>query len=336
MLAWREQWRLMLARSLFLGLTLTLAACGGPDPRAPITQTRVPPGLAAACWPPPGWTWGLIQVGDQPPQRYGVAAPDATPRAQVLILPDYGESAEDLYPLAGALIADGVVVWTLDGAGQGGSGHLVSPRDLGHVRSFAPDIAAIGQLITQAIRPRPQAPLILVADGDAALIALARLQAGAPVAGLVLIHPTAAAPGGARAAGPIGQVATGIGLSAMRAPGGQGWSADGPQVGAGRAWRLANPALRMGGPSLGWLRAYAQLQASVERTGLGRLAPPVLILTANTAPDADRRLADHLCAALPACAQAALTSQDQQIEAFVRTVSAAKPLARPFDRSPQG
>ena len=73
-------------------------------------------------WPPQGWAWGLIQLGAAPPQRYGVGAPATVPRAQVLILPGYGDFAEVDFPQASALIAQGDTVWTC--SGRRGPGRL--------------------------------------------------------------------------------------------------------------------------------------------------------------------------------------------------------------------
>src|SRR5215472_13314829 len=64
-----------LAATLWLGLAwLGLAA---HDSREPFVESRVPPDLAERFYPPEGWAWGLVQLGDGPALRYGVAAPDA-------------------------------------------------------------------------------------------------------------------------------------------------------------------------------------------------------------------------------------------------------------------
>src|SRR3569832_916048 len=89
-------------------LLLALGACRpGDDPRAPFTDSRIPPGLEHRFYPPQGWTWGLLKIGTAPPVRYGVAAPASTARSQVLILPGYGEPAEAWFEIANELIAHG-------------------------------------------------------------------------------------------------------------------------------------------------------------------------------------------------------------------------------------
>jgi lysophospholipase len=87
--------RLLLAglAALVLGLSVAglvglveLATRGGE--RDAFLDSRPPPGLAQRFYPPAGWAWGLIQLGDGPAQRYGVSGPAGAPRAEVLILPD--------------------------------------------------------------------------------------------------------------------------------------------------------------------------------------------------------------------------------------------------------
>lgn len=315
-------------------MALMLAACDDRAARTPFTDSRIPPGLAARDWPPAGWAWGLIQIDGHPPQRYGVAAPASAPRAQVLILPGYGAAAEDAFPLASALIDRGYEIWTLDGAGQGGSGRSASPRDLGHVEDFAPDLTAIDRLIVLAIRPRPQTPLVLIADRTTALIALRRMQMGAPVAGAVLRAPSGQTPGGAWAQGWLGglivQWAQRLGLGAVRAPWGYGWSRLGRDIGGGdaaaqtaSAWRRTDAPLRMGGPSFGWIKAFADLRASFDRSPLRPVTAPVLMLAAGRDEPRDEALRDRLCAALPHCVQGHAESEasaDEQIIAFIEQV----------------
>src|SRR5665213_1874731 len=98
-----------------------LAACGGGD-RSPFADSRMPPDLAERFYPPEGWAWGFVKVGDAPAQLYGVAAPAGAPRGDILILADYGELAETWFETARDLNRRGYAVWILEGAGQGGSG----------------------------------------------------------------------------------------------------------------------------------------------------------------------------------------------------------------------
>ncbi|HEX7760444.1 MAG TPA: alpha/beta hydrolase, partial [Caulobacteraceae bacterium] len=161
-------------------MLLTLAACKGDGADEPFVESRTPADLGPRFYPPENWGWGLVQVGNAPPQRYGVSAPPTAVRAQILVLPDYGETAETWFETAGDLNAMGYNVWVLDGAGQGGSGRLTQPRDLGYLRSFNPDLAAVGAMVATVIRPTPTAPLILLGQGVGGMIAVRAIERGLP------------------------------------------------------------------------------------------------------------------------------------------------------------
>jgi lysophospholipase len=299
----------MIRGGVLLALLLSLSACGARGERDPFADSRIPSGLGPAFWPPPGWTWGLIQVGRSPPQRYGVAAPqDEPPIAQVLLLPGYGGAAEETFRAANGFLDRRVQVWALDGVGQGGSGRIALPRDLGHVASFQPDILGVQQMVSQVIRPTPDAPLVAVADGTAAPVLLAALQRGLPgVAAIVLTEPGLGdhAPGRLLSPQAVG-LACRLGLGRMRAPGAAGWrrqanAAPGSSGFVRQAWQTANPDLRMGGPSLGWVAAFDALQAQVRADGLRKAAAPALVLVDPAELADDRARAAALCRALPRC-----------------------------------
>jgi lysophospholipase len=253
-----------LAAAGVVAAAVLLARSGLGSP-APFAASDPPPGLAERFHPPENWAWGLIQAGDGPVQRYGVAAPDAVAKADVLILPGYGETAETWFETARELTGAGDAVWVLEGAGQGGSARLTGQRDLGEVRSFDGDVAAVKAMIQTVIRPQPRRPLVVLGEGVGALVAARAAESWAVAGGLVLSQPDC------RPRGPAGLLVR-LGLGGVRAPDGEGWRRDGPDDFARgrthdpwrgavtRAWQLANPDLRMGGPSLDWLAAFDAMQ----------------------------------------------------------------------------
>ncbi len=295
-------------RRVLLALILLLSACHGRGDRDPFTDSRIPPNLGPAFWPPQGWAWGLLQVGDDPPQRYGVGAPiDQPASAQLLYLPTYGGVSEEYFETANALIGRRIQVWTLDGVGQGGSGRIADARDLGHVDSFRGDVDGVEQLAATVIRPDARRPLVVVADGAAAPVLL-RAAEDRPVgvAALVLTQPRLNGPAHP-AAPPHGSPwARWLRYGQYRAPGQGAWRREAPAGQAGsaafarHAWQIANPDLRMGGPSLGWLAAFDELTAAAK-AGLHRVGLPVLVLVDPTAPAGQRRDQAALCRALPHC-----------------------------------
>ena len=202
-----------------------------------------------------------------------------------MILPDYGESAETWFETARQLAAAGETVWVLEGVGEGGSGRLTGRRDLGELKSFDADVAATQAMIDLVIRPTAQRPLVLMGQGVGAVVAARAVETGAAPAALIL-----SAPDCRRALAPGALVF--IGLGGLRGPGGEAWRRAGPDDAAARrthdafrgavthAWQLANPDLRLGGPSLDYEAALARLQA-VTGADLARLRPtPTLVLSA--------------------------------------------------------
>jgi lysophospholipase len=265
-----------------LAALLLLAGPIGRDNRDGFADSRPPPALPERFYPPENWAWGFIQVGDAPAQRYGVAAPPVVARADVLILPDYGESAETWFETARDLTASGYAVWVLEGVGQGGSGRLSGRRDLGQLKSFDGDVAAVRAAIDLLIRPGPKRPLILLGEGVAAQTAVRAVETGARPAALILSAPAC---GGGLAASAIGLLTFGE----TRAPGGEGWRRAGPddvaqrrthdawRGGVSHAWQLVNPDLRMGGPSLDWRVALQSLEAAAQGD-VARVQTPTLVL----------------------------------------------------------
>jgi len=329
----------MMRRFVLAALLLGLCACGRGDGRDPFTDSRIPPNLGPAFWPPQAWAWGLVQVGAAPAQRYGVGAPlDEPPIAQVLLMPGYGGTSEEDFQTASAFIDERMQVWTLDGVGQGGSGRIVAPRDLGHVDSFTDDVEGVRQTLDRVIRPSPDTPLVAIADGSAALVLLRAAQTGLPgVAAIVLTEPRLRGSGLAPRASSGPPWARWLHYGRYRAPGAGGWRREdgGAEPGSTayvrHAWQTANPDLRMGGPSLGWLAAFDELLAALRADGPRKIDLPVLILVDPKAPPAERADAADLCHALPHCALASVAASDwapREI-AFVNGVAHAdaNPLA---------
>jgi lysophospholipase len=272
------------ALALIVWLGLMWLGLAPRDSRAPFAESRVPPDLAERFYPPENWAWGLVQIGDGPALRYGVAAPpDAVSRAQVLILPDYGESAETWFETVRDLNGAGLTVWVLEGVGQGGSSRLTRRRDLGHVVSFDADLAIARTMADQVIRPDPDVPWAILGEGHGALVAARLVETGARPAALILSAPACPAESS------VGARLRALGLGVLRAPGAGGWRRDGPDdFAAGRThdrwrgsvthrWQLANPDLRLGGPSLDWLSAETNLAQAAE-ANIGQIGIPTLVL----------------------------------------------------------
>ena len=282
---------------LMIGLfALCLCACQR-DGKEAFVAPRLAPAAPSRAWPPQGWAWGLLKIGDRPTLRYGVSTTANAPIGDVVILPNYGESAEWWFETARDLNGERYTVWVLDGDGQGGSGRYTSQRDLGHTPDFQRDVDGLRALIRLVIRPAADRPVIVIASGTAALTALAAAEQGAPLGRIVLSSP--GEPSVASAGLPV--AAAKIGLTTLRASGGAAWSREAgrkartPREKAALGWALANPDLRMGGPSTGWLEARRDMRAvAMTPAALASVAAPVTVI----APTADGPVT---CAHIPRC-----------------------------------
>jgi lysophospholipase len=316
----------MLRRTPALALLLLLAACGRSGERDPFTDSRLPPGLAQSGWPPAGWTWGLIQISNDPPQRYGVAPAIDIARAQVLMLPGYGGAAEEDFAAASDFAGRGYAVWVLEGQGQGGSGRFVTPRDLGYVRGFDGDVGAIRQMVAAAIMPTPAEPLVAIADGTAAPEALRAAQAGlAGASSLILTNPRFWPPGPPVDPGKARWMKR-LGFGARRAPGGAPWRRNAADPDTVRHdWQTANPDLRMGGPSYAWIASFDDLIAQLQSNDWRRVTRPVLILQTGKSDAA----AERFCRLIPTCRIQAVTDLHAAEVAAIEAQLPATSLSNP-------
>ncbi|MBV9996577.1 MAG: alpha/beta hydrolase [Caulobacteraceae bacterium] len=246
-----------------------LAACGARDPGGAFVDSRPPPGLAERFHPPEGWAWGLVSTGG-PLHRYGVAAPAAVAGADILVLPDEGETAETWFETIRELGGAGYTVWVLEAVGQGGSERLKTADRKRGDAGFADDVAAAQAMIGQVIRPR--GPLILLGEGTGALIAARTVETGAHPAGLIL--------SGSPCAPDVGLL--------------RAWSAAADDAALGRthdawrgavtnAWRRANPDLRPRPPTPDWRPAREKFVAETAAASKA-IAAPTLILAPEGAP----------------------------------------------------
>lgn len=307
--------RRLLAVTLALTGVLAVSACGDGGSRAPFADSRTPPALGARFHPPQGWAWGFVRSGEGLVQRYGVSAPPVAPRANLLILTGYGESAEAWFETVTALNAAGFTVWVLERQGQGGSERATPWRDLGHADSFNPDVAAVKALARGVIRPDETLPFVVLGHSEGGLIALRAAQQGLTVDGLVLSAPAFGLSTLPRPRADFARFTPAmrfLRLGWIRTPDQGGWKREDPDgVRAGRthdpargevqaAWMLANPDLRMGGRSLGWFAAFLDASEAAARDA-GKLTIPTLMLDAGQDKAVTATPQTRICQLMPAC-----------------------------------
>lgn len=300
---------------LALAPLVAVSACGDGGSRAPFAETRTPPALDARFYPPQGWSWGFVRSGEGLVQRYGVAAPPVAPRASILILTGYGESAEAWFETVTELTAQGFTVWVLERQGQGGSERGTPWRDLGHVESFDPDVAVVRAMVNGVIRPKEDAPLVVLGHSEGGLVGLRAAQQGVAMDGLVLSSPAfglRALPRPRAEFARFTPAMRALRLGWISAPDQSGWRREGPdgfQSGLTHdpargkvqaAWMLANPDLRMGGRSLGWFTAFFDASDAAARD-IPRSAVPTLMLDAGKDRVVTASPQTRLCEAMADC-----------------------------------
>jgi lysophospholipase len=281
---------------------LTLLVAGCEQPVGEPTPARIPPGLATRYFPPPGWTWSYLPAADGPPIRYGVGTPPRAVRGAVLILPGFGEPAEVWFETARELIDNNYAVWLLDLAGQGGSGRWADPPDKAHLPSMEPNLTALRTAITEVVRPTG-APLVMMGSGLGAQVALRAAGEGLPGVEAVILSAPALSPWRGPTPGPLAQGLSLIGFSRTYATGQGDWkSADsrasypGTRAAVPQAWMRANPELRTGGVTWGWIKAYSDSASAARSTQtLERVALPVMMLDGGDGAGRDA------CQRMPKC-----------------------------------
>ena len=271
--------------------------------------------MGSRFYPPQGWAWGYVRSGDGLVQRYGVASPPVTPRATILILTGYGETAEKWFETVSDLNGQGFAVWVLERQGQGGSERETPWRDLGHVDSFDPDVAVVRALTNGVIRPRGDTPFVVIGHSEGGLVALRAAQQGLPMDGLVLSSPAFGLTALPRPRADFARFTPAmrtLRLGWVRTPDQPGWRREGPdgfqaelthdpirgKVQA--AWMLANPDLRMGGRSLGWFAAFFDASEAAA-LDIRKGATPTLMLDAGQDKVVTATPQSRLCAAMTEC-----------------------------------
>lgn len=304
--------RRLLSLALALAPVLAVSACGDGGSRAPFADSRTPPSLSARFYPPRGWTWGYVRSGVGLVQRYGVTAPPVAPRATILILTGYGESAEKWFETVDDFVARGFTVWILERQGQGGSERETPWRDLGHVDSFDPDVAAVRALVTGVIRPEAGTPLVLLGHSEGGLVALRAAEQGLAMDGLVLTSPAFGLTALPRPRSDFARFTPAmrlLRLGWLKSPDQPGWRRDANDTALTRdparakvqsAWMLANPDLRMGGRSLGWFAAFFDASEAAARD-IRKPRVPTLMLTAGRDHAVTAKPQDRICAAMLSC-----------------------------------
>ena len=230
---------------------------------------RAPVGLQERFYAPRGWTWSALRVGDSG-WRYGVASPPMVPRGSVLIVTGGDDPAEVWFETANDLIGKGYSVWVLQ------AHPTVAPNE------------ALGVMTGQVIRPRAGQPLVVIADGFGANVALDALGKGAgPVDAIILQRPGKSIADRVRWLTPeqaqtVAAWAGKLRLEGLRVPALEAKVSTLPDADPNRAalaavWLRSDPALRSVPVTWGWINGYDQTVSRLTSPVANRSRTPVIM-----------------------------------------------------------
>ncbi|GMG83874.1 alpha/beta hydrolase [Paralimibaculum aggregatum] len=217
------------------------------------------------------------------------AAGQAPPRGLALVLPGRAEFLEKVALGVGPLIARGFAVASLDWRGQGRSDRLAVPRAKGHVTDFHDYVRDLEALVAAPELAGLGPPRLVLGHSMGGLIAVMATAEGRIRVPLLLSAPMfgiVVAPAARRFAGGLGWLAERVALGALwppvpgvRRPYPLSTSfGENLLTGDREAWDWMvtvlrrDPALGIGFPTLGWLRAAER--AMLGLGGMGALGVP--------------------------------------------------------------
>lgn len=269
--------------------------------------------------PPSGASLIWYEVDGRRLRMLYAPAAGTSARALAVVCPGRTEFIEKYFEVMRDLQARGFACVCFDWPGQGLSDRLLKDPLPGHIVRFDSYVRALKAGL-DLIAPRPPAARVLVAHSMGGAIALEAMRSGqidarlaafsAPMWGLPVSPPLQI----------YARLARALGFGAVRAQ-----PEAGEEVFEGNTlthdaerWRLyrrliaAEPRLRLGQPTIGWVVAALDVCAGFFRPGaLERLkACPMLIASASeealTDPSAAARIASRLPAARHLCVEGAL------------------------------
>jgi lysophospholipase len=286
-----------------------------------------PPALAARFREPPNFVWGEFKTAAGSVLRWGHLTA-AGPRAHCVLVGGFTEFVEKYFETIGDLVARGLSAWCLDWHGQGGSQRPALLPNRPRARHFDRDAADLAAFAASVL-PR-DGKRVLIAHSMGGAIALLCLHAerelfdaavlSAPMLGL--------ATGGLPAASArlIASTATLSGLGSLFVPGARRWhsaiqhtpalsrtSSDPERCRVHQAWLEARPALKVEGPTFGWIDAAFRVTERIQRADfLAGIATPMLIGSAGIDVFVDRQAHRRATASLADCVLVDLPSSKHE------------------------
>jgi lysophospholipase len=248
---------------------------------------------------PPGAVVATARAVDGVRLRTARWAPPTATRGTVTLLQGRAEFIEKYYETIAQLLERGFAVATMDWRGQGGSARPLKDRHKGHVDDFAIYERDINALVDDVLGPSCPQPWYGLCHSMGAAIMLLVAHAGrCPFDRIALTAPMIA-PAGLRHRGAmhfIAEVLDTLGFGGAYAPGGRRaahvleapfegnvLTSDPVRYARAAALLAADPDLRLGQWTIGWIHAAFQLWRSLADADFARqiAGPPTLVVASG-------------------------------------------------------
>lgn len=247
---------------------------------------------------PPEWQWGIMNNADHAGLRYGALARHAKPRANIIIGPGLSEFSHKYFETARILSRLHYNVYILHWRGQGGSAPYLSDRFLRHSLGFDRDARDLLQFTDQIVPD--DAPKVLLSHSMGGLIStLALKQAPHQFAAAILTAPLYGFQHafGKRFEAFLAWLPLPQKLREYYMPGGGPWkprhdpnsdkkpeafSSDPDRNILHDHWMCAEPSLRIGSPTMGFVGEASRALISLRQPGqVEQITTPLLIFSAG-------------------------------------------------------
>ncbi|MEI8298734.1 MAG: alpha/beta hydrolase [Pseudomonadota bacterium] len=286
---------------------------------APPAAMEAPGALEARFLAPAGLKFDYMTVGDARRLRYAHWSADGSVRTVVVLVTGFSESIEKYYETLHDLHRPGTDLWVLDWRGQGGSDRLLAgaERERGYSTGFDADVDDLTRFIGNVVRPAVGIPTVLVSHSMGGVIALRYLEEHPGGVSAAIFSAPALSVGaerGWRRALEHAYVWLGAHLGFASAyltdqhdwleatDTADGLSHDRLRGGLQKRWFAANPALRVGGVTFGWMEAlYDSADVAMDTRRLAQVTTPVLFGVPLADPIANPATSLAVCAQLHSC-----------------------------------
>lgn len=278
--------------------------------------------------------------------RYCVWNTPGPPRGSVVLLQGRAEFIEKYaMEVVGELRGKGFTVYALDIRGQGLSDRMLPDHGKGHIDDFATYVADLNIFLEKIVVPQAPQPLLLLSHSTGGNIALRFLgdEGSGRFAAAVFCSPMTGLPNAWFAKTVLAVTRPRPSLDTHYAPttgpydprkhpfAGNNLTHDERRYDFTRQWFDADPRLRLGGPTIGWVRqAYRSFDVIDAPGYLERLALPVLIVSAGEDTVVDT--ATHRRAAARIAGATHAVVEDARHEILMETDARRAQFWAAFDR----